>query len=76
VTHPVFIDDDGDIQSQPKWGILNPAALKNAFAFLNNAPLQVSRVWMNEDDYKDIIEFGKELTVTCSDELKTSNHHK
>lgn len=56
--HPIIVDEDGEIQTHPMWGLLSPSAVQGLFKMLNNAPLQVTKIWMNEDDYKDIVEFS------------------
>lgn len=66
--HPVIVDEDGEIQRRPMWGILNPAAMQGLFNMINNTPLQVTKIWMNEEDYKDIVEYSN--SDLFFDELK------
>jgi len=56
--HPIIIDDDGEIQRKPLWTNLTPGAMQSLFTMLNNAPLVATRIIMNEEDFKDIIEWS------------------
>lgn len=57
--HPIHIDDDNLIH---KTDSAFKGILRGMASQIWNQSLVVSKIWMNEDDYKDIIEVTE---ITC-----------
>jgi len=62
--YPIQIDDEGVIQNRPLWSGLNWSQFNSLYNSLMNVPLRITRIWMNEDDYKDIVDYE----VTCNND--------
>lgn len=58
--HPIVLDERGKIKRTFP-SLFDRKKLNELFQFINNVPLQVSHIYMTEEEYKDIVDFGMEI---------------
>lgn len=59
--HPILLDDKGKIGRDIKQKLFNKTCLQELRKILNT-PLQVSKIYMNEEDFQDIIAWTSDHT--------------